>query len=258
MDQPVNKVKFTYLIPVFNGSHTLKACLNSIEQRHDIEILVIDDGSDENENNLIKDICGSICNAHLITLKENCGISNALNVGIKNARGEYILRLDADDTDLPGRISAQYSELERRKLDFIGGFALVHDENGDRVYRLLRRPRKFLSTYSKFASPIIHPTLMIKTCVLARYGYEASYSGIEDYHLFRRLLGEGYKGGNLRSPVISYCIPSYRVFPNNYRSDMLEALLTGRRFKTRLGKLFFHRSRALIAKLLLGVDGLVN
>ena len=89
---------YSVIIPAYNAARTLPRCLNSLcpQLRDDVELLLIDDGSTDDTGA----VCQSYAERHpqiRIFSKENGGVSSARNVGLENARGEYILFVDADD-----------------------------------------------------------------------------------------------------------------------------------------------------------------
>ncbi|MBQ9659151.1 MAG: glycosyltransferase family 2 protein [Clostridia bacterium] len=95
---------FSIIIPMKNADRYIKNALDSIAQQQfdNIEVLVIDDNSDNTD--ISKYIVDSWKNKHpnislksLKTTKEQGGPGGARNIGLDNARGEYILFLDADD-----------------------------------------------------------------------------------------------------------------------------------------------------------------
>ncbi|MGI2294936.1 glycosyltransferase family 2 protein [Paenibacillus sp. GXUN7292] len=89
---------FSIVVPVYNVEKYLEDCFQSIiDQRFDdYEILFINDGSTDSSGELCDNVCRKVGNA--ITLhKTNGGLSDARNVGITAARGEYIILLDSDD-----------------------------------------------------------------------------------------------------------------------------------------------------------------
>ena len=98
-DNKTNKKLISFIIPCYNSSKYMKKCIDSIlELGEDIEILIIDDGS-SNDNTLeiarsYEIIYPNICRA---IHKKNGGHGDALNVGIKNATGLYTKVVDSDD-----------------------------------------------------------------------------------------------------------------------------------------------------------------
>lgn len=85
--------KFSIIIPVHNVEKYLKKCLDSVMKQNfkDYEVLVIDDGSTDKSK--------SIAKKFPITLIESnhVGVSEARNIAIKKAKGEYLVFLDSDD-----------------------------------------------------------------------------------------------------------------------------------------------------------------
>lgn len=88
--------KFSIIIPVYNAEKYIEKCINSIlEQTYkNIEIIVVDDGSTDNSYY----ICRSLKNDQIkIISTDNLGVSNARNIGIQNATGDYLIFVDCDD-----------------------------------------------------------------------------------------------------------------------------------------------------------------
>lgn len=90
--------KISVIVPVYNVEKYLRQCLDSIlaQTFTDFELLLIDDGS--------PDTSGTICDEYAaldsrvrVFHKENGGVSAARNVGLDNARGEYVTFSDSDD-----------------------------------------------------------------------------------------------------------------------------------------------------------------
>jgi glycosyltransferase involved in cell wall biosynthesis len=88
--------KMSVIVPVYNVQEYIKQCLESIinQTLHDIEILVVDDGSIDNSISIVKQYKDE--RIRIIT-KENGGLSSARNAGIKEVKGEYISFIDSDD-----------------------------------------------------------------------------------------------------------------------------------------------------------------
>ena len=90
--------KVSVIIPVFNKEKFLGRCLRSILSQSmsfkDYEIIAVDDGSIDNSNEILKRYKNEII---LINHNLNLGLPAALNTGIRAAKGQFIIRLDADD-----------------------------------------------------------------------------------------------------------------------------------------------------------------
>lgn len=94
------------VIPCFNHSAYILEAVNSVlnSSYPNIEIIIVDDGSKDNSSEVARDIMSRHENVFYIN-QSNQGPSTARNRGIQEAKGEYILPLDADD-----KISNQYIE----------------------------------------------------------------------------------------------------------------------------------------------------
>ena len=85
--------KFSIIIPVYNVEQYIKKCLDSVfaQTFKDYEVIVVNDGTKDNSMDIVKDYKVKVIN------QENQGLSEARNVGVKNATGEYLVFLDSDD-----------------------------------------------------------------------------------------------------------------------------------------------------------------
>lgn len=94
----MNKPIVSVIIPVYNVEQYLKQCLDSVinQTYKNLEIILVDDGSTDNS--------GKICDEYAlkdtrikVIHKDNGGLSDARNTGLKIATGEYITFIDSDD-----------------------------------------------------------------------------------------------------------------------------------------------------------------
>lgn len=107
------------IVPIYNLESCLPQCIDSIlEQDYlDFELLLIDDGS--------KDKSGAICDKYAakdsrirVFHKENGGVSSARNVGLDNAKGDWITFVDGDDLLLPKALMNIMEAVENDDADF--------------------------------------------------------------------------------------------------------------------------------------------
>lgn len=92
-------MKLSIIIPVYNMQKYIDKCLNSIlygNENKNIEIICIDDGSKDNSLMILKNYEKKYNIVKVISI-ENAGVSNARNIGLENAKGEYITFVDSDD-----------------------------------------------------------------------------------------------------------------------------------------------------------------
>lgn len=87
------------IVPVYNCESTIERCIDSIlkSKYNNFEILIINDASQDKSKNIIESRYLNNDRIEIINLSENRGVSFCRNLGIENARGEYITFVDADD-----------------------------------------------------------------------------------------------------------------------------------------------------------------
>ena len=103
------------IIPVYNAEKTIIRTLESVVNQtyKNIEILVINDGSKDNSEQLISNYVSQVDNKNIrLISKENGGVSSARNRGIDYATGDFIAFLDSDDFWLPNKIEMQLNVFE--------------------------------------------------------------------------------------------------------------------------------------------------
>src|SRR5215831_784243 len=125
------------VIPAYNGASFIRETLSAIfAQTHPPdEVLIVDDCSTEQIESLVASItCESVTPIRFTRLPRNTGTpSRPLNVGISNAKSEYILTLDQDDLMRPRRVEASLNALSAfPESGFaIGRFSILGFEEGD-------------------------------------------------------------------------------------------------------------------------------
>ena len=119
--------RFSVIIPVFNRAELIRPTLDSVlaQDAPDHEILVVDDGSTDGT----LDVLATYGTRIRVLAQKNSGPAVARNLGIQQARGEYIATLDSDDLWFPWTL-ATYTEAIRRhdSPGFIAGSPFVFRE----------------------------------------------------------------------------------------------------------------------------------
>ncbi len=121
------------VIPVCNeveSLHAVHAEIAAVAQAAslDVEILFVDDGSNDGSWDMIVELARDRANVHGIRFRRNFGKAAALSAGFRAARGDVILTLDADLQDDPAELPRFLEMLARENLDVISGWKKVrHD-----------------------------------------------------------------------------------------------------------------------------------
>lgn len=94
----MRSVQVSVIIPSYNQGQYIGRCIRSLLKQtlheDDYELIVVNDGSNDATADVLKPFMGDI---RYIVNEENMGLPSSLNIGIKNAKGQFIVRVDADD-----------------------------------------------------------------------------------------------------------------------------------------------------------------
>lgn len=91
------KYHYSIIIPHHNIPNLLRRCLSSIPVRQDVQVVVVDDKSDDVYQETLHELEKSFSWVSFIFLQESHGAGKARNVGLEYAKGDYVLFADADD-----------------------------------------------------------------------------------------------------------------------------------------------------------------
>lgn len=120
-------LKISVIIPVYNAEKTLHRCVDSIlvQNFSDFEVLLIDDGCKDNSGKICDEYAKKDSRVKVIH-KVNGGVSSARNMGLDNAKGEWITFVDADDYIASDFLSA----INNNASDFIIGQSQHFNSSG--------------------------------------------------------------------------------------------------------------------------------
>ena len=120
--------KVSIIVPVYNASAFIKGCIDSVKSQtmtDGVECILVDDCSTDNTLDKIQSIINGNVNGNgnffLLRQERNQGPSAARNRGIREARGEYVFFLDADDTITPDCIEVLYGLAKQHDADYVQG-----------------------------------------------------------------------------------------------------------------------------------------
>ena len=169
------------------------------------ELILVDDGSrDAATRSALAEIAGDP-RVRLIGSSEPVGISAALNVGIENARAEWIARMDGDDVMTADRLERQWAYLAAHpEVDVLGG-QLVHWDGHSFGAATAHPPVIDDETARRGNWFLNHPTVVLRKEKWREVGgYDTRLPVAEDLDLWLRLRRAGATMHNLREVVLWY------------------------------------------------------
>ncbi|MEZ2309414.1 glycosyltransferase [Paraburkholderia sp. RCC_158] len=189
------------VVPHYNLGDYLPRTLDSIlaSTYENLEILVVDDCSTDKISRLAVSRLESIGERlRIVRNAMNVGLAATRNVAVTNARGEFVLTLDADDLISPSFIELAVKALQRNPThDFVvpqAGFFFDADEAqiGTRIsfrdYAIFYGEARALGWHDNRFSTA---TCLARTSVLRQFGYREELDAYEDWDLYQRAVAAG-------------------------------------------------------------------
>jgi glycosyltransferase involved in cell wall biosynthesis len=176
----------SFVLPCFNSAQYLQETLDSISaQSHTHwECIAVDDGSTDTTLALLQ-AAADIDPRFKIISRENRGLIASLNEGIAASSGEWIARIDADDVCAPERIAEQLAHCAATGADVCGTWVkFIGDRDGEWHTPVSDAA---IRVALLFNTPLAHPSVLARACVLKARPYPADAPHAEDYALWCQL-----------------------------------------------------------------------
>lgn len=213
----MNTPKVSVLMPVYNGERFVAESIRSVltQTYRDFELIIVNDGSTDNTPSIIRSFRDE--RIRLVQHSQNQGLFEALNEGVRLARGTYIARLDSDDIAYRKRLQKQIAFLDSHP-DFalVGSAVRLIDSYGHPTgvkWKNTTPPEK-IPVLLLFHNAFSHSAVMMRVAALPKPAYGPHRPPVEDYGLWVRL-AEKSKVWNLPNVLLDY-----RVHTDSITSDM--------------------------------------
>lgn len=174
------------VIPLYNKEKFIKNTIISVlrQSYKKFELIIVDDGSTDNSVNVVKSISDSRIR---IISKQNEGVSKTRNRGVKEAKGEYIFFLDADDYLVPEALKTLYNLMKSypKKDIYVASYiekndvGLIHKKNICKISGNVYNPLK--SLWKREISSRVGCSLILKNHIFINGGFRTDISLYEDF-----------------------------------------------------------------------------
>ena len=113
--------KVSVVVPIYNVEKYIKKCMDSLVNQtlQEIQIIFVNDGSTDESGNIAKEYASKYPNKIIYLEKENGGLSDARNFGMRYAEGEYIAFLDSDDYVENTMYEEMYNKALQENSDYV-------------------------------------------------------------------------------------------------------------------------------------------
>jgi len=207
LDFDVNRQPtITALMSVFNGEKWLTESLESMRNQtfQDFEMLLIDDGSTDCTPHILHKFAASDARVRIIT-KGNTGLTDSLNIGLSEARGSWIARMDADDVASPNRFELQIKRItSEQNIVLIGsGFYVKNGVDlNDTVHYVPTTHSHLVRRLERMKGFFPHSSAMYKARTVRDIGgYDKNAKLNEDWDLWLRVSEVGQIAA-VRKPLV--------------------------------------------------------
>lgn len=196
-------IKISVILPVYNAKNYISEAIESVlnQSFKDFELLIYNDGSTDST----KEIIDGYNDSRIVAFHSevNKGYVFWLNEGIKQAKGKYIARMDADDISFPERFHLQFNYMEIHPEIGVCGSQIEVLGSG----KLIKKPFSDNDIRWWFfkGNPIAHPVVMIRKEVLDQFDfyYNNQLKPAEDYDMWWRMAHKT-KIANLQIVLLKY------------------------------------------------------
>lgn len=238
--------KITIILPTWkNAGISINRAIDSViaQSYSNWELFVIDDGITDNTEEIVREYIKKDNRIIFLKNESNLGIQKTLNRGLKEAKGEYIARIDDDDEWIDKDKLKKQIEFFNNNIDcvLIGTGVIVVNEEGLELFRYLL-PEKDRDIRGKLLEKncFVHSSVMFrKDIVISLGGYsEEKYTKhVEDYDLWLKL-GTVGKLSNLPIYAVNFTLREGSISSMNKIEQFKKNINLIRRYKNKYPNYF--------------------
>lgn len=217
--------KVSIIMGIYNCEGTLPAAIDSVltQTYANWELIMCDDGSKDNTYEIAKNYQQKYPEKIILLKNEkNQRLAATLNRCLSVATGEYIARMDADDENLPERLSREVIFLNKHpETACVGSSVIVFEDNGHEYIRMIADNPQYNCLIH--GAPCAHPTIMMRKEAFDKInGYRSAPETLraEDIDMWFRFFREGLSARNIQEPLYRY-----RENPIDFKKRTMKAAI---------------------------------
>lgn len=183
---------------------SIESALEQTLKKDLYEILVVDAGSTDSTQEVLKNYISNIILVDQTEYPERKGLAAGCNIGLERAKGEYVVRLDADDTFEPDLLETSLKVLENSDASFTYSDYYVFE---DSISRGVKNLPEFDEKEILSRGDFLPLGMFCRKKDLLHIGkYNEELETLENFELVVRLIKSGFKGAHISKPLFSYFI----------------------------------------------------
>jgi len=182
---------FSIVIVCLNAQSFIAEAIDSVlaQDSDEYELVIVDGGSSDGTLDVVRGFEARLGDRLRLSSEPDDGLYDAMNKGLRMARGRYIVYLGADDRMAPGALAAVDKALDAsRSRGIVCGATTVVGRHG----RWLEQPRSYAGDRVPKKAPARHQSIFVaREALQAARGFDTRYTIAADYDLYLRLIEAG-------------------------------------------------------------------
>lgn len=183
----------TIILPTYNRAELITRAIKSVlgQTYRNLELLIVDDASQDNTEDVVALFKDE--RIRYIKLKQNGGACRARNIGIQEAKGEYIAFLDSDDLWVPHALETLLRYIEEKQSDMVfSKFSYVDNKNRLQVIPNISVNENELYQQLLEDNFIANGAALLKANCLKKESFDKELKRFQDWDLYLRII-KSYK-----------------------------------------------------------------
>lgn len=218
----MNHPEVSVIITVYNEEKLISRAIQSLQAQtlQRIEILVVDDGSDDSTPDILKSIANNDSRVRYI-IGDRMGRANALKLACEEARGKYIANLDADDIAYPNRLALQAAFLdEHQDHAWVGcGEERRDSQRNEHINRIYPLTDNEIRKQCAKCIPYTHSGVTFRKSLIEEgINYDPTQPYLIDFEFFLRVAKQ-YKVANLPEILACRYVRNESFFQSRFKTQ---------------------------------------
>lgn len=219
-----DKPLISVVVPAYNAEGYIRPTLRSVlAQSHaNVEAIVVDDGSRDATTAVVEEMAREDPRIRLVRLASNYGApAGPRNVGVREARGEWIAFLDSDDIWHPDKLKLQLDALSASGARFCSSQMMDFEDERALVFTSVANPE---TRDISFLSLLIKPRVPTSSIVVAKdlvrrypFNEDMRYKAREDFDCWLHCHEEIRRSVKIQHPLVGYRVSPQQISGNKWK-----------------------------------------
>lgn len=215
--------RVSVLMSVYNEKEEyLRSSIESVLMQtfDDFEFIIYDDATSEDNKVVLKEYAERDSRIRIFTNQKNQGLTYNLMCGVKEAKGDYIARMDSDDISKKNRLKKQVEYMDRHPSVMMLATRISRIGEKRKLYWKTITASDYLKASLLFNNGLPHPTVMLRRAFLVdnNINYNTQIKKAQDYDLWVQIAKKG-KIAFLRTSCVNYRVHQGQISQFNAKEQ---------------------------------------